>query len=79
MGVLAARLFRPSDLFHLDQFRSGHRQVAFSDPFVVPPYFASRRYLGECYALLSPLAESLRLAQWIRHERMHRRKRGSVE
>ena len=75
---LAAGLCRPSDLLCLDQFGSCHREVAFSDLFVVPPHFVIPRELGEFCAFLSPRAESRRLAQPIWHERMHRRERGSV-
>jgi hypothetical protein len=69
-----ARLFVPGNVLRLGQFGSCHREVAFSDPFVVPPHFVIRRELGEFCAFLSPRAESRRLAQRIWHERMHRRR-----
>jgi hypothetical protein len=62
---LVLRFFVPGNLFRLGQFSSCHREVAFSDPFVAPPHFVTRCELGELCAFLSPLAESLRLAQRI--------------
>jgi hypothetical protein len=70
---LVLRFFVPGNIFRLGQFSSCHREVAFSDPFVAPPHFVTRCELGELCAFLSPLAESLRLAQRIWHERMNRR------
>jgi hypothetical protein len=63
IGSLALRLFAPGSILGLGQFGSCQGEGAFCHLFVVPSHSVTCRELGELRALLSPLAESLRLAQ----------------